>query len=428
MKRFFLLGILAYALILVSLSTLQGDLLLLAIPLVLYLAAGILWGPTRPQLRVTRHVQGGRFFQGTIVGVKLEVVNEGPRLEQVQIQDPAAEAFDLHEGETRLLTSLPAGGSAELSYSVAAQRGHYTFPHVRVTVSDHLGLFRWQGSVPVHSHLIVYPDVPRVRRVPIRPQGTLAYAGPVPARRGGPGVEFFGVRGYHPGDPMRWVNWKVSARHPQGLYSNEFEQERVADVGLILDTRMRSEIRVGDDSLFERAVQATAGLAGAFLNDGNRVGLLLYGRVLDWTFPGYGKVQQERILQALARAEPGESMVFDLLDNIPVRFFPPRSQLLLISPLFADDVPMLVRLRARGYALLIISPDPVSFEAPSLPKTTAADLGGRLARLERAVLLGRLRQAGVQALDWQVDRPLDQVLRTSLTRPPSWHRAVGVAP
>jgi len=425
-KRFFLLGVAIFALILAGLGALRGELLLLAVPLVLYLAAGLLWAPQRPDLRIKRTLPDGRFFPGELVDVRLEVVNEGQHLAQVRIEDPVAPVLEVQSGETSLLTSLPPDGKVELRYTVAARRGAYLLPPIRVTASDPLGLFRWEREVAVRSRLIVYPEVPRVRRINIRPHGTLAYAGPIPARRGGPGIEFYGVRDYHPGDPLRWVNWRASARHDQVLYTNEFEQERVAEVGLILDTRRRSDIQVDGDSLLEHAVQATAGLARAFLHDGNRVGLLLYGRVLDWTFPGYGKVQQERILQALARAEPGESMVFDRLDNIPVRFFPPRSQLILISPLFPDDVAMLVRLRARGYAVLIISPDPISFEGRILPPGEAAELGQRLAHLEREMLLRRLHQAGIQVLNWPVDRPLDQILRAALGRAPAWYRAVGI--
>lgn len=426
MKRFFLLGVLAFGLILVGLGAMQGGLLLLALPLLLYLGAGLLWGPQRPALLISRRLQRGRFFAGDPVHVTLEVVNDGLPLEQVRIEDAVGQHFEVLEGETRLLTALPAGGRAEISYTVAARRGQYRFPDVLVTASDNLGLFRWQGGMEVPTRLVVYPEVPRFRRLRIRPAQTLAYAGPVPARRGGPGIEFFGLRGYQPGDPLRWINWKASSRHEQALFTNEYEQDRVANVGIILDTRLRSDIRRGQDALFEHAVRAAAGLAGAFLNDGNRVGLLLYGRVLDWTFPGYGKVQQERILAVLARAQPGESMVFDRLDNLPVRFFPPHSQLILVSPLFPDDPSTLVHLRARGYALLVVSPDPVSFEQGAAPESAAGALGGRIARVERTVLLQRLRQAGIQVLDWPVERPLDAVARAALTHAPSWYRAVGV--
>jgi uncharacterized protein (DUF58 family) len=265
----------------------------------------------------------------------------------------------------------------------------------------------------------------KLRRVPIRPRRTRAYAGPVPARQGGSGVEFFGVREYQIGDPLRWINWQVSARHPPSLYTNEFEQERITDVGLILDARRRTDIQGRRGTLFEHAVRATASLASAFLSEGNRVGLLVYGGFLDWTFPGYGRVQRERILRALAGAETGESQVFESLDFIPTRYFPAQSQLVLISPLCEDDAPPLIRLRARGYQLLVISPDPIAFEAQSLQAAPAVPLAVRVARLERGLLLRRLRRAGIRTVDWQVETPFSRVVHASLSRQPHSLATIG---
>jgi hypothetical protein len=41
-------------------------------------------------------------------------------------------------------------------------------------------------------------------------------------------------------------------------------------------------------------------------------------------------------------------------------------------------------------------------------------------------MLRELRQAGIQVVDWQVDRPLDRAIHASLGRVPQWLRAVGV--
>jgi uncharacterized protein (DUF58 family) len=189
---------------------------------------------------------------------------------------------------------------------------------------------------------------------------------------------------------------------------------------------MRSEVCLNGDSLFEYAVYATASLANAFLSDGNRVGLLIYGGFLEWVFPGYGKLQQERILQALSRAEPGESLVFDNLDYLPTRYFPAHSQIVLISPLFKEDLPILVRLRARGYQLLVISPDPITFEVNALGIQPDTELAAKIARIERVLLIRKARQAGIQIASWHVDKPMDQTLNTSLGRRPHWYRAVGL--
>jgi len=425
-RRLVLLGGLAYALLLVGLAARNGGVLALILPLVVYLGAAALYGPRGVQLRAVRTLGADRVYSGTPVTVGLTITNEGPGLEEVFIEDLFPRELALLEGEASLLASLPPGGSLVLGYTLLGKRGCFEDWDVRVTAGERLGLLRRQQVFPVPSRLWVLPRAARLRRLPIRPLRTRGPAGPVPARQGGSGVDFYGVREYQPGDPRRWINWRISARHPQALFSNEFEQERIADVGLILDARRRSDVRLADDSLFEHAVGATASLAEAFLNDGNRVGLLVYGRFLDWTLPGYGKVQRERILRALARAGTGDSQIFDRLEYLPTRYFPAQSQLVLVSPLCPDDLPMLVRLRARGYQVLVIRPDAIAFELGAIDRRPETDLAARILRLEQGLLLRRLRQAGVQVVDWPVDRPLEQAVHASLGRVVPWFRAVGV--
>ncbi|MCP4536135.1 MAG: DUF58 domain-containing protein [Chloroflexi bacterium] len=434
MKRLLLLGCLIYGLLLWGLTTLNGKLIALAIPLVIYLGASLFYGPERPRLKITRTLSASRVSQDMPVVVKLSIVNVGARLEEVLIRDPlpafevgyAMRMLELVDGEPHILTSLVPGETFDLEYTVTGSRGVFYFQDVQVTASDFLGIFRRQVTLPAPGRLVVLPLVLKLRRVAIRPLRTRGTIGPLPARRGGSGIDFFGVREYQPGDSLRWINWRMSARHPRALFTTEFEQERIADVGLILDARQRHDLWVGGDAIFEHAVCATAALAEAFLSDGNRVGMLTYGGFLDWTFPGYGRIQQERILRSLARARMGESLVFDKLNHLPARFFPAKSQLVLISSLCREDVPMLIRLRARGYQLLVISPNPVAFEAVSLESHPSVDLAVRIARLERTLLLRKLRQASIQVVDWQIHKPFDQAIHASLSRMPHWFRAVGV--
>ncbi len=426
MRRLLLLGGLAYVLLLAGLAARNGLLLTLTLPLIVYLVAAFLYGPGELHLTATRSLSADRVSKGRPVDIRLSIANEGPRLESVRIEDTVPQGIEVIEGETSLLTSLAPGETMTLTYSVRGGRGDIELGPVRVEASDALGLFLRRAVLQTPQRLMILPEAMRLRRVAIRPRRTLAYAGPVPARQGGSGVEFFGVREYRAGDPLRWINWRVSARHPPSLFTNEFEQERTTDVGLILDARRRTDLQGEDAPLFEHAVRATASLATAFLNQGNRVGLLIYGGFLDWTFPGYGRVQQERILRSLAGAETGESQVFGSLDFIPTRYFPAQSQLVLISPLCDDDLSPLVRLRARGYALMIISPDPIAFEARSLQADPAVSLAVRIARLERGLLLRRLQRAGIRTVNWRVNTRFDLAIHASLSRQPHWFRAIGV--
>ncbi|HJQ15346.1 MAG TPA: hypothetical protein VJ830_11410, partial [Anaerolineales bacterium] len=180
-------------------------------------------------------------------------------------------------------------------------------------------------------------------------------------------------------------------------------------------------------SLFEYSVQAAASLADALLNQGNRVGLLLYASYLSWTFPGYGKIQRERILHALANARAGDSQVFSDLEHIPSRLFPPKSELVLVSPLSEDDLQPLVHLRAQGYEVMVVSPNPVRFELSYLPANEMNQLAGRVVHMERILLLQKMGRAGIHVLDWDVSEPFDLFVKRRLSRSPAyaWLRAFG---
>jgi len=300
------------------------------------------------------------------------------------------------------------------------------FEALEASANDYLAVSGSRVRVEAKGRLFVLPPVTRVRNVAIRPRRTRVYAGTIPARVGGTGTEFFGVREYQPGDPPHSINWRASARYTDTLYANEYQQERVADVGIVLDGRLKTNEFARGQSLFEYSVQAAASLADALLNQGNRVGLLLYASYLGWTFPGYGKIQRERILHALANAKTGESQVFSDLEHMPTRLFPPESQIVFVSPLTTEDLKPLVQLRAQGYDVLVVSPNPVKFELSYLPPSNpAVDLAGRVIHMERLLLLQRLQRANIHVLDWDVKEPFDLLVKRRLGRSPAWLRAVG---
>lgn len=423
MNRLIFIGILLYGLVMFGLVALSGNILLLVIPVAIYLGMALLYGPDELNLDVSRTLSADRIVHGTTVDVVLTVTNKGGLLEEVMIIDSPPTSLRVLEGETQVLTSLAPGETLTLEYTLDGRRGYYDFGEVQVTATDRFGLFRKEWGAPAvgKRQFFVLPKVIRLKRIDIRPRQTKVYAGTIPARLGGSGIEFFGVREYQAGDSLRHMNWQANARHPNTFHTNEFEQERVADVGIILDARLRSNHAAGTDALFDFSIQAAAALAEAFLNQGNRVGLLQYGDFLGWTFPGYGKIQKERVLQALAKARVGDSMVFDRLEHLPTRLFPPKSQVVLISPLMKDDVKFIKRLRARGYQLLVISPNPVSFARDVLgANKPEVQMAYRIARLERALLLRQLQQAGIFTVNWHTQTPFEQSVGAALDSLPVW--------
>ena len=69
-------------------------------------------------------------------------------------------------------------------------------------------------------------------------------------------------------------------------------------------------------------------------------------------------------------------------------------------------------LRARGYQVLVVSPDPINHRQISFDREFDPDhkLGYRIAALERNLLIKQIVQAGIQVLNWQVETPLQNAI------------------
>jgi len=424
MSRSFTLGFISFLLLAGAMIGLRGGLIILSIPFVIFLLAGFIKTTEAIELSATRHLSMDRASPGQDVTMSVTITNHGGDLDDVLIEDVIPAGLMTRGEQNRHLIEIAKGSSFTLTYTLYGKRGGYEFENVQATVNDQFGITSRKVHIEAPGTLFIFPPLTRIRQVLIRPRRTKVYAGAIPARAGGSGTEFYGVRDYQSGDSPRTINWRASARTENTIYTNEFQQERVADVGIILDGRAVTNEFTRERSLFEHSVQAAAALADALLSQGNRVGLLLYGSFIGWTYPGYGKLQRERILRALAHAKVGGSEVFAGLDHIPTRLFPVQSQLVMISPLIAEDLPSLVRLRAQGYQVLLVSPDSVEFELSYLTPSQNVKNASRVVAMERKLLLQRVQHAGVQVLDWNVNDSFDQAVKRKLGRPPAWVRAL----
>jgi uncharacterized protein (DUF58 family) len=405
-----LLSFISLVLIFSGLLTLNTYLLGMSIPFVLYLFLGLLTFPSEIKLEFQRTLSTERTTPGSLVEISVHVHNRGQRLDELIVEDILPTGIALENGAPRHLINLKHGGTATWKYTIKADRGHYLFDTIRVQSRDKLGVKRKNNSFSTNGQLLVLPQMLKVKRLSIRPRKTRVYSGEIPSRSGGTGVEFFGVREFRPGDAPNFINWRASAKYHSRLFSNEFEQERVADVGIILDGRERSNIISSGVTIFEYSVIAAATLSNAFLHQGDRVGLLHYGKYLQWTFPGYGKYQREKILRALTSVVPGHSLVFSYLQYLPTQLFPPQSQIVLISPLTKDDPDVLLQIRARGYRVLVISPNPIAFEFHNLPSHKNNMMAKRILTIERELLLRQLKRGGIRVVDWDVSKPFDQIV------------------
>ena len=413
-NKFLFIVSLIFLLLLAGLGSFNSGILLLSVAPIIYVIAAYINKPDEPLLNAERILSTECETERNPVTVKIRMENTGNKISAIYIIDFVPEGLTVINGKSQLFKIIAPGETFDLTYTVSPRRGHHRFKYIEARIVDPFGLFEHQTLKDAPGYLLSRPQKLKLHSLKIRSPQTRGFAGPIPSRKGGVGIDFFSIREYQPGDPLRWINWKVSARHFQELFTTSYEQERIADAGIILDARERSNVKASTNTLFEYSVQAAAALSSAFLKDGNRVALLIYGWGIDCVFPGYGKIQQERILNSLARAQTGFNFALETLSNLPNRFFPSGSQLVYISPLQQNDVPILIKLHQHGYSILVISPNPVENETTvHSTDSRRKSFAVRINRLERELQFLRLRQGGVRVIDWPLDQPFDRIIGTS---------------
>jgi len=404
-------------------------LLLLALPIAVHVTLGLILTTENQNLRARRSLSSHRIRDGDSVEVELTLERTGKGPDLALISEERSLAGHIIEGEPSAAEHLTRGRSLVLSYVAQPPRGFYPLEEAHLSARDMLGFQTWEGCLPCPTPLWVLPRYETIGRLKLSPRRTLPVPGTARSRRGGVGVQFFGTRPYIPGDDRRRINWKTLALRDQ-IVVNLYEEERAAEVTVVLDGRDRAYQLAGGRDLFERTVSACAAICDSAIRDGHRTGLLLYGERLEWVFLGGGRVHSERILQTLAKADIGFSAAFADLGNLPAKLFPSGSSIIIVSPFAQGDEQALGILRARGYDVLALVPDPFTLIREQRPGTdgcengilrtdqteTAVELATRLVSLERAVILRLLASTGVRVAMWDVNSPLGWLIKAAWRR------------
>ena len=382
----------------------RPELVALTAPFLLALAAGLALA-TAPRLDVALELDAERALEGDEV-TAVVVLESATPVDRLDLYLRLPDGIELGGGSDPVALRLHAGERRELELRLRCTRwgGHVLGP-LYARAHDPLGLVTWEQTLELRRELRVYPRENVLRRI-LQPRETQLFAGNEVSRRKGEGIEFADIRPWAPGDPLKRVNWRSSARRSE-LWVNESHPERNTDVILFVDSF--AEARQGGTGTLDLAVRATAALADAYVRRRDRVGLIGYGGILRWLVPGMGIVQLYRIVDALLDTEIILSYYWKEIDVIPRRTLPPSALVLALSPLLdARAVGALLDLRARGFDLAVVDVSPVPF-APR-PRGGLDAIAYDIWTLRRDALRHRLQRAGIAVAEWREETPLQAVL------------------
>ncbi len=282
---------------------------------------------------------------------------------------------------------------------------------VTVAPSSALPQASGDGVVPTLAELVALRQVAAARRMPRH--GRLAGAGRAPSPVRGRGMEYAESREYAPGDEVRHIDWRVTARSGRP-HTKMFQAERERLTLVVADTApaLYFGTRVRFKSV--QAARAAAIAAWVAVRDGDRVGALRGSRAEAPVTPAGGPRGALRVLDALVRwyaRPPDGDHGLDVALEHAERVLRPGSRLLVLAdPASLAAVPARrwPALAMHSQVLVLLPVDPLEANPPAGPLALALD--GR--RLELDLGSARHRRRWLDAYG----APLED----ALAKLPSW--------
>ncbi len=171
---------------------------------------------------------------------------------------------------------VPRDGWRRLEVLHKLRRGPIGATGWQLGASDPLGFFNSVRSCPDVEVAVVLPTFTSL--APARQPRELEAS--VAAPRAGSGNELFGIREYRPGDSLRRIHWRSSARHGE-LVVREYEPPGMRTLAILVDPSPRS-VEVAD-----QVARLAASEAWDCIREGGRVSLWAPG--LEPTEPAQGR-------------------------------------------------------------------------------------------------------------------------------------------
>jgi len=378
---------LAATALLAAVVTGRPQLAVLATPFALLLAVAFAGEPLALEGEV--RLDRDRALEGDRLRATLAVDNRGGGA-RVDVHLPAAARLD--SDPTPITFWLARGERRELGFELAARHwGVHAVGPAIVRASDRLEATTIEGPLGEAVDVRVYAGVQRVRSL-IAPLRTRPILGSQISRDRGEGIEFADLRPLAPGDRVRSINWRATARR-RTAYVNVQHPEHSADLVLFLDTFAEAEL--AQEGTLDAAVRAAAALASTYLARRDRVALVSLGGELRWLTGSPGARQLYRILDVLFSSAARPSFRWKGVTHVPRRLLPAHALVIALTPLLDERATgALLDLRARGYDLVVLEISPVR-------DARRDDLPHRLWRLQRDALRSRFETLGIPVARWE---------------------------
>jgi uncharacterized protein (DUF58 family) len=253
------------------------------------------------------------------------------------------------------ITALGSGSEVSHHYSLrAARRGVYEIGPLVAISGDPLGLTQRETVVSEPFELLVHPRVETVSDRPLTRQFEDPPIRPPVSKPWPSGLEFYGMREYVPGDDLRRIVWRASARTGKVMV-REAEQGITDQITIMLDTDRGSHSRDGEDlsESFEAGIRVAASLGVRHLREGYEVRIEANGGPLTRSLRG--GTSQLIMLDNLAKLQMSRAPLTNMIMRM-VSDGRRSAHNILVTPRLGElEAAQLKLLLNKGVSILVVA-------------------------------------------------------------------------
>lgn len=393
--------------------------LFLVVPIIYYVAMATLLMVEASRLPgragfIARRVLPEPFSLGEVQAVQVLVAHPGGAGLPAQVADhvPA----ELRPDQRQLAGTFDPEGLLTVEYAVEPpHRGPYRFGPVDVRCWRPGGFLLRQVRIKADEAAAVYPNVLAIKRYDLTlRRGMRMMIGLRRARPPGATTAFAGLREYLPGDDIRRISWKATARRDSPV-TMEVEAERGQQAIIAIDCGRLMTAPAGLLTKLDHAVNAALLLAWVAQSQGDRVGLMTFSDGVRRFIPpqrGQGQVAQLNKILYDIKAEYTEPDFGEAFSHLALRVSR-RSLVVVLTDVIdpeasADLVAHAIRLSHRHLVMVVAMSDPEVLAARDAPIADVERVYQWAAAEEllaaRRSSFEQLRRGGVQGLDVEAGR------------------------
>lgn len=176
-------------------------------------------------------------------------------------------------------TSLQSAEKSTFTYSVRpVERGVYNFGSIHVFVSSILQIFSRRYTFSEANDVKVYPSYVQMKKYEfLAMHNSLTEFGIKKIRRIGHTMEFEQIKNYIPGDDVRNVNWKATAKRG-ALMVNQYQDEKSQPIYSIIDLGRVMKMPFEGLSLLDYAINSALAFSNIALLKNDKAGMLTFSK------------------------------------------------------------------------------------------------------------------------------------------------------